>query len=144
MRGGELAPLPWGAASACPGGAMAGPAGRRRQDRGNAVVPVDAGDLLDEVLGGREVGPPRRREHREDVAVAVAVAVAGEGAADRLEDGDHLGLGVVDAHDPGREPDVHRHRPRRGGHPHVGDVRVGDPPAVLDEQVDLRTLRQAA
>ena len=107
-----------------------GAARRGRDDRGDALVAVDAGDLLDEVLGGGEVGAPGRRGHREQVPVA------GDRAADRLQDRDDLALEVDDADDLRREVDVHRHRYRVGRGAHVGDVRVGDSPAVLDEQVD--------
>ena len=79
-----------------------------RDDRRDALVAVDAGDLLDEVLGGGEVGAPGRRGHREQVAVA------GDRAADGVEDRDDLALEVDDADDLGREVDVHGHRSRRG------------------------------
>ena len=53
-----------------------------------------------------------------------------------LEHRDDLALEVDDADDLGREVDVHGDRCRVGRRADVGDVGVGDSPAVLDEQVD--------
>ena len=107
-----------------------GTAGWCRDDRGDAVISVDASDLLDEVLGAGEVGAPgRRRDGEGSVRVR-------DCAADRLQDLHHRRCRVVDAHDPRREPDRHGDGGRGGRRAHVGDIDVDDPAPVLHEEVD--------
>ena len=79
-----------------------GAARGRREDRGDALVAVDAGDLLDEVLGGGEVGAPGGRGHREQVRRrgSTAQPIASQHR-------DDLALEVDDADELGREVDVH-------------------------------------
>ena len=72
---------------------------RRREHRRDAVVPLDAGDLLGERPLVGEVGAPGRR--RDDQLVAAVVDVA----ADEPQRADHLGRRVVDADEALHEAD---------------------------------------
>ena len=118
---------------------QARPRRRGGHDDGDAVVSIEAGDLLGEVSGSDQVRPPGGRSDGKQPITGPAGLIAPNrlhGAADGLQQLDDPLNAVGDAREAlggiGTDDD------RLGSHGaiHIGGFRIGLAAAVLDQQVD--------
>ena len=106
-------------------------AGRsRRQHRGDAVVPYDAGHLLGESRLVGEIGPPARRRHRQGVVHRL------DQSADVRERTKDLDIRVVGPHEADDIAVRQHDRLARGDIEQAGPVWVGPSAGEQHKQFD--------